>query len=198
MNRILILILLFVFLIQGCAPTSIDSTLLNAEYPSSVELSTNNGYPEPNMAYPRPATNEMSATPKYPDPNQEAITMMATQGPEPTPSSDSGVVTGALFLQGKPVQNVNIYLAEMIKDSNGEESIATYDRTSSPRAFTDSDGNFVFSNVQPGNYSLILDIIVNSFLLGHPNGSGPILLTVKAAETYKLGKLDYTELPIPQ
>lgn len=146
-------------------------------------------YPQPNVQYPYP----LSA---YPEPNQN-MTVFATLGSVPTPAEDSGIVVGTLLLKGKSVQNVTLYLAEMLKNDQGEEVVAGYDRSISPRAYLDAEGNFVFANVSPGNYSLILDFVLNSLLLGHPKSGEPILISVQAGETVKLGTLDYPYLPIP-
>ncbi len=156
---------------------------------SSKPKPSSETYPPPSNQYPYPLL-------VYPEPNQNIMTL-ATQGAVPTPAEDSGVVIGTLLLRGKPVQNVTLYLAEMLKNDQGEEVVAGYDRSISPRAYLDADGNFVFAKIPPGNYSLILDFVLNSLLLGHPKSGEPILVSVRAGETVKLGTLDYPDLPIP-
>jgi hypothetical protein len=151
-------------------------------YPINAPQFNNSGYPYPNSAYPHPL---------------EEPVLMATSGPIPAPEENSGIVTGFLLIQGKPVVDVSVYLADLLKDDQGNDSIASYDRANSPRAFTDIEGKFVFANIEPKKYGLILDVVLNSYLLSHPKGSGPIFITVEAGKIVDLGKLDYTELPLP-
>jgi hypothetical protein len=115
----------------------------------------------------------------------------------PTPSDEQAVITGVL-LQGtselKPVVNAILYLADIINSSDGIKAAASFDRQSSPNTQTDKNGRFVFTEVEPGEYALVLDRIYNSFLLQDPDG-GDFLFTAEAGEVLDLGDLDYLSLP---
>jgi hypothetical protein len=199
MNKILRIILISFFLITSSAcksnpaihpppqypyagsdnPIPIGSTF---PYPNNTTQILPTGYPGPNSAYPQP----------QPEP-----ILMATSGPIPTPDENSGIVTGILLVNGEPVIDVNIYLADLVKDDQGNDLLASYGRANSPRAFTDGEGRFVFANIAPKKYGLILDVVLSSYLLSHPSGSGPIFILVEAGKVVNLGKLDYSELPLP-
>ena len=80
----------------------------------------------------------------------------------PTPSSDDAVITGYLF-QGtsdpQPVRNAILYLAEIVNSTNGRKAVASFDRRSSPATQTDANGKFIFTHVEPNEYTLVLDTL---------------------------------------
>ncbi|MBE0410912.1 MAG: hypothetical protein IBX69_14425 [Anaerolineales bacterium] len=108
-----------------------------------------------------------------------------------------GAVTGVLLDNKQPRPNAIIYLADVIPDDEGIERVASYDRSSSPRSNTDSLGRFVFANIPPGRYGLILDTVISAYLLHFPNEDLPLLFTVEADDLEDIGELDYDNLPMP-
>jgi len=110
-------------------------------------------------------------------------------------------VTGVLQVgtreESQPAKNALLYLAETIKDSTGSDSFAALDRIRSPRTVADDQGRFVFSNVPPGNYGLVLDVITNSYLLMKPGSEEALLIEVTAEQQVDLGTLLYDSLPLP-
>ena len=120
--------------------------------------------------------------------------------PTVTSAPGTGQVIGVLLVGvnnvSQPVNNVLLYLAETIKDSNGKDSVAALDRTSSPRTVTDDQGRFVFSNVPPGNYGLILDMVTNSYLLMKPGSEEALIIEMSAGKQVDLGSLLYASLPL--
>lgn len=117
-----------------------------------------------------------------------------------TPEIGKSQIQGYLLLQHnskkEPVKGTILYLAEVIVDSNGLESFVSMDRLHSPRTITNSDGFFVFNNVEPGRYGLVLDVITNSFLLNDSKLNQPLIITVLDNQKVDLGKLVYLDLPI--
>jgi len=108
-----------------------------------------------------------------------------------------GRVSGILQVGSHPAKNALLYLAETIKDSAGIDSFAAMDRIRSPKAVADDQGRFVFSNVPPGNYGLILDVITSSYLLMKPDSEEVLLIEVSAEKQVDLGTLLYDSLPLP-
>ena len=86
-------------------------------------------------------------------------------------------------------------MAAVSKDDQGVERIASYDRASSPRAYVDPNGRFVFADIPAGKYGLILDIVIDAYLLHDPDNNDQFLFTVTNGETTELGELDYELLP---
>ena len=98
----------------------------------------------------------------------------------------------------KPVANVKLALGEILLDDNGEERMVGYDASTAPTTTTDTDGQFIFRDIPPGRYGLILDIVMSSFLLFDESSGEAMLIDILADEVVDLGNLEYTSLPIPQ
>jgi hypothetical protein len=89
-----------------------------------------------------------------------------------------------------------LYLGEIIRDTTGKESLAGFDRVTSPRTTTDNQGHFVFANVRPGRYGLFLDTVVRAFLLLKPDSEDALIIEVSAGKETNLDTLLYDSLPI--
>jgi hypothetical protein len=135
-----------------------------------------------------------------PQPYPSSTTVAA---PVPTVTADPTLGTVVGVLQQKqdgnpqPTANALLYLAELKKDSTGREVGAGYDRTTAPRAVTDAQGRFLFSNVPIGHYALVLDRINNSYMLNKPSDGSDMLIMVAPGQTVDLGTLAYDQLPKP-
>ena len=133
----------------------------------------------------------------------QSIASSPVSTPKGTPESQpgTGTVVGVLLVkagnEATPVSNQILYLAEVIKNEQGEDSFAAMDRANSPKAITDNQGHFLFVNVPPGNYGLVLDTISNSYLLLQPGSEDAVLVKATADSTIDLGTLEYDSLPIP-
>lgn len=88
-----------------------------------------------------------------------------------------------------------LYLAEVVKDANGNETAAGYDRANSPRATTQADGSFRFVNVPPGRYSIVMDLVRQAFMLKNPKDQTDLIVDVIAGGTADFGALDFDQLP---
>jgi hypothetical protein len=179
-------LLIFSLLLAACSnlqPTqaSLDPT------PTAEEV-----YPAPgqfiNPTSPYPAQDENAGPQIY-----------ATSGPVPAPADDRAVLTGRLLVEGKPVFNVYIALAEVVLDEEGQERVVSYDQFNAPKGLTDAEGRFVLADVIPDRYGLILDTVISSVLLNEPDDNEPFLITAEAGKTLDLGDLDFDDtLPVPQ
>jgi len=96
----------------------------------------------------------------------------------------------------QPVVGASLYLGEIIKNGQETPIMATMNRILSLRAITDLDGRFAFVDV-PGNnyYSLIFDIVTESFMLYDPEGDGDLIFRCNGGAILDLGKLIYDNLP---
>jgi hypothetical protein len=153
---------------------------------------------ETEPGYPAPLIPTIQSPYPEPDSSPEIVTDIIdldTIMDNLTPGN--GAVTGILLDNNRPRPNAIIYLADVITDEQGREMVASYDRSSSPRSDTDAVGRFVFTNVPPGRYGLILDTVISAYLLHFPNEDIPLLFTVVADELEDIGELDYDDLPLP-
>jgi len=120
--------------------------------------------------------------------------------PTKTINPTSGTITGRLLILNSekktPINDEILYLAEVIFDNEGKSSFASFDRINSPRTTTDSEGKFIFENIKPGKYGLVLDVITASYLLLKPGTTEPIIIEVTGGDIIDLGELTFEELPI--
>ena len=148
---------------------------------------------------PKPIQNSPVATQaalqQSPLSTPKAVSVVATS------EADMGTVTGVLMVgtgqNAKPTAGLVLYLAATIKDTSGKESVAGMDRVRSPRAYIDGQGRFVFTNVSPGNYGLVLDVVTNSYLLNKPDTGDSLVISVTPGKVVDLGTLRYDSLPVP-
>ncbi len=117
-------------------------------------------------------------------------------------TANTGALTGVLILKTdaglKPVTDIKIALGETLSDDDDIERIVAYDPSAAPVSYTNSTGRFRFENLKPGRYGLILDIVLSSFLLFQEGTPNAILFDITAGEVTDLGRLEYSELPLPQ
>jgi hypothetical protein len=120
--------------------------------------------------------------------------------PESTRVLGEDWIAGRLLLlqdgESIPVTQAIIYLAEILPDDQGELRLAAMDRVNSPRSVTDEKGSFLFEDVPPGNYGLVLDMIRQSYLLGDPESGEALIITLEEGEAVDMGDLVYDDLPV--
>ncbi len=66
-------------------------------------------------------------------------------------------------------------LGESLVDDKGAERFVSYDAQLAPVSYTDSNGRFVFEEIKPGRYGLVLDLVVNQYLLHEADSSYTLL-----------------------
>jgi hypothetical protein len=185
----IIIYLLGIVIFSSCSPAP---PVPFTPTPNPVgEITPEAGYPYPPPAvghqppYPVETTPAQAAVPTDP---QEIVEQLQT---------GLGAVSGTLLINRQPRPAASLYLADVIQDDRGAEMVASYDPANSPRAFTDSSGNFLYVNIPPGRYGLVLDSVIASYLLHYPDRDEPILITITAGEVTDIGDLDYDDLPLP-
>jgi hypothetical protein len=116
----------------------------------------------------------------------------------PTPIAGAGIVAGTMLLNSvspEPAYPVLLVLAEVI-EVDGKPMVAGFDRATAPSTLTESDGAFIFTDVKPGKYALVVDKIIDAFLLNNPKDGGDLLFEVKPGEITDAGTLIFDSLPI--
>jgi hypothetical protein len=79
-----------------------------------------------------------------------------------------------------------IYLARVMRSTEGEGLVAGLDEKNSPAATTGADGAFVFVDVPPDTYGLAVKTPIGSFLITDEQG-GDLLFEAKAGEALNVG-----------
>jgi len=88
-----------------------------------------------------------------------------------------------------------VYLGEVLL-ANGTPALASLDKQTAPSTLIQPNGRFVFVNVPPGTYSLIVDMVIHTIILRDPATGGDILVDVKEGETIDLGTLTFPDLSL--
>lgn len=109
----------------------------------------------------------------------------------PTSQPGYGTVTGRLVSQGtdRPLDNKTVYLGAITTASDTNFSAAALDKFS-PMYTTDGQGNFIFFDVPPGRYGLIMDSLLDTILLADLSTGKDIVVVVAADQTVDLGKIE--------
>lgn len=164
-------------------------------------------------------TAEAAAAQETAEPEQETSPLNAPESPLDAPdspltapivveppaldaktSAESGGVTGRLMvLSGgeRPVVNMIVGLAEVIRDDDGVPRVAGYDAANAFRTTTDDFGRFAIDEVAPGTYAIIVDAVITSIMLADPVTGDPILVDVEPDSVVDIGRLDYDSLALP-
>lgn len=177
---ILIGLLVIIFL-TGCTKPTNDTT-------PTVNITSSQTSP-----YPAPQV-EMTRDPSYPAP---ATQVHSNPGPTSTTDPQMGNVLGKILINNSPIININLFLAEVIKDASGKDIVAGLDPAKAPSTETDDQGNFGFINVSAGRYALIMDVVINQYLMHDPDTNDAIIVQVESGKEVNLGDLNYDSLPLP-
>jgi hypothetical protein len=110
----------------------------------------------------------------------------------PTSAAGKGTIRGIIVHLDtkKPLTDndgATLYLAGII---NGEFRTAGLDKTTAPRATPDTQGNFMFSNIEPGEYAIAIASPISEFLLHEANDqSKDLIIKVEPDKTLDLGTI---------
>jgi hypothetical protein len=108
-----------------------------------------------------------------------------------TPTADRAVITGRLInvTSGKPMSGVLVRLAEVYRNDAGEGSYVL-DQALSPGTESDEDGYYVFENLTPGEFVLVLgDPLVRYLIINEPNTEKPKVWKVEPGKILDIGEL---------
>lgn len=186
----LFFILLFSVSLLGCSSSTtppVPSITVIAPSPT-VDVGEN-AYP----AYPAPFLDP------YPGPGGSGslppVTKVVPVAIAPTQDASMAMVMGKILLLDEPVTNVILYIAPIITNESGGQMVR-FERTTSIRTVTDENGNFSFPNVPVGRYGIVLDKVLDSYLLLAPGGDENLIIEITGNEHLDLGELKYDDLPV--
>jgi hypothetical protein len=187
-----LLILLIAALSAGCgqldpAPVETAPAATGAATRAPVAAPAVSGYPAGATPTPFDYTQEEG----YPAP---ATSRPAEELPAsleiPEPAADRGVVTGQLLTPGPGGSPYigSLYLASTIaSDQEGFPPIVAFSDQVDPLAIQDQSGRFLFSDIAPGNYALVIWNPVASTVIEEPGTNDYMVFEVKAGEVTDLG-----------
>lgn len=191
-------------LLAACAPQSTPQagpTAAPDAGAATAAPAAPDAYPAPNASGAYPAPDASAAYPGGEPALDPSISMEPVVVPEPS-SAEVGVVHGTLFrtVEGAeriPVAGYYIYLAPTITSTDGVEGMVQLNINTAPRAELNGLGQFVFTDVPPGRYGLMLDsgIKGGALLLNDPQDGGNFIIEITGGDTQDLGELAY---PFPE
>ncbi len=96
-----------------------------------------------------------------------------------TPDPEKATIKGRLLhgQSGEPLVGEGIQLAQIYWDSQGEEGTGSFllNTAQSPFASSDEQGYFVFSNVEPAYYVIVIgDVVMNHMVVTNEDGSNKV------------------------
>lgn len=183
-------------LLSACSPSA-PAEQPATTAPAAPTTAAADAYPGPAGAYPAPG----SAYPGGAAPAAElGPTVSADPIVVPQPSSDQvGVVTGTILRTAdggsEPAsEGYVIFLGNLLKNDQGVDGLVELDKITAPKAPVNALGEFVFVDVPPGRYGLMLELRSGTVLLNNPQDGGDLIVEVTGGQITDLGDLGY---PIP-
>ncbi len=189
-------------------PVTIDSAPASTSTGSSApatpaqtqQSAPSSAYPGAAAAYPGVAAGEATA---YPGSSSSgSVGLPEPPNPErtlPNPGSNTAAIGGVLIREVNensflPVVPQALYLGEVLLNSAGEQALISQG-TDSPQAQLFQTGVFIFNNVPPGTYALVIDVGFSQFPITDENGL-ELLIDVEGGKAYDLGQV-MVRLPSP-
>ena len=155
----------------------------STRYPSpssDVDVTEDSGYPSTTGII-----EGLSSSPPNPDVNLPAA--------EENYGTVGGVLIQEIVGQGYlPLDPLELSLAEVIKTTDGSPAFIR-ENVNSPKAELFPTGVFIFRNVPPGDYGIMVDVGYAKFPIRGDDGN-QILISVAAGQAIDIGQL-ITELP---
>lgn len=176
--------------------TNSGSTEVNTtDQATTTGSDTTSGYPGTMADAGYPGTGVEMADSGYPGAEVPENTLSELPNPErdvPAPSENLGSVGGVLIREVDstgflPVTPQALYLGKVLNNNQGQQvMIAQGD--DSPKAELLPTGVFVFNNIEPGTYGIVIDIGVSQFPLTGEDGK-EMLIEVEPNKALDLGQV---------
>jgi hypothetical protein len=187
--------IIFTLMLASCGPAAATPAATGENAPPG-EAEQNS--PEPGTAgvpsgesYPGPEDAGVSPTESYPAPPQpnpeenfypESIAV-------PQPAQGAGVVTGKLVNDGEVYLAPILILGGLVYASDPQyPPLVEYSVETSPKAIQDQTGKFVFQDVPPGEYAMVIWTPEAQTLVTDSSGEY-VAVTVEADKVTDLGEL---------
>ncbi|GEM_PF-772986 len=129
------IVVIMVLLLSGCTTALTDNTQFVSPL-STFPIST---VPTPTI----------TSVPKTPTP-------IAIATPLPSKSTIVGQVVSTATIKAQPLSQTVVKLAEVVWDAEKKDGIFVVDGASSPSTITDEQGKFLFANIKPGQYVIVV------------------------------------------
>jgi hypothetical protein len=179
-------------LLASCTNGDTNPTDSTTQTPTSPSANSS-GYPA--QGQPTPIV-PIVADSSYPAPNvsQPQATLAPTPLTLRPPASGKANVHGILTSgTDKKPDVADLLLAKAVAaDKPGFAPMLSFSDESSPRAVQDQTGAFIFFDVAPGQYGLVISSAIGGAVITDPstNPPSPLIITVAAGDEKDLGTLN--------
>lgn len=160
--------------------------------PPSPTAATTPEYPAPPTRVPDAYPGSTAAQPEPTSPENAPTFVPETPQPE-APAEGLATITGTLMRQveGMPpsaMQDTTVFLASLLTDEQGQTSgLARLNEDESPWTRTNEAGQFVFTDLTPGRYALIVKTPLTLQPVKDANTARDVVVDVAAGEVGELG-----------
>lgn len=113
-----------------------------------------------------------------------------TSVPPPKPAPGTGIIIGVIKVEhtNLPMAGVELYLARHI-GITPDTPMYSMEPDSAPHATVGDNGQFVFKDVPPGRYAIVVWNPLNSFLARDPATGRELVIDVQPDQVYNVGTL---------
>ena len=120
-----------------------------------------------------------------------AVSTNSADTSHPENGSTGGTIVGSVFSSSldSPLKFYMVYLGEKLLLTPGPDYLLTFEKEASPKAKTDEEGYFEVTDVQPGEYALIVWTPHNSYVITDESGEKEQIVEVINGQTTDLGLL---------
>jgi hypothetical protein len=113
----------------------------------------------------------------------------------PTPLPSKATIVGRIRSSpakgSRPYADTIVRLATVVWNEDKSDGAYFLDGARSPGSITDINGTFVFSNIDPGDYVMILgDVMGTSVVITEQNGKRARIFTAKTGELQNVGIIE--------
>jgi len=111
-----------------------------------------------------------------------------TSAPAPTPEVNKAVIYGKLLSEDKtPMSNTIVRLAKVYRTENEDEN-GTFilDEANSPSTISEEDGDYYFTNIEPGEYVLFIGQLHNDYMIVSDSEQNPKVYEVGEGEMLRI------------
>ena len=104
----------------------------------------------------------------------------------PSPEPDLATIHGrVLSKEGSPLKNTSVRLADVYRGEDNDGAFAL-DAAFSPSALSDENGNYIFNNINPGEYVLFFGSINSNYMIVANEDGSAIVYKVSANEVLEI------------
>jgi hypothetical protein len=110
--------------------------------------------------------------------------------PDPSLSSMTGQVINKSIRGGEPLANIEVRLANVHWNEDQSEGAFVIDTASSPVTHTNHEGKFYFTNIEPGNYVVVVGDLYGKYVILANDDNSARVFTTARGEVLDVGILD--------